>query len=87
MASRLAESVCGCSAHLAITFLALFITTSGPVGAQIQDEVIDRLIAIVGDEIILESEVYQNAQSIALQQGADILRDNFKSCGKTFCVK
>ncbi len=78
MASRLAEGVCGCSAHLAITFLALFIATSVPAGAQIQDEVIDRLIAIVGDEIILESEVYQNAQSIALQQGADILRDPAK---------
>lgn len=43
--------------------------------AQSPADVVDRLIAIVGDEIILESEVYQNAQSLALQQGLNVLRD------------
>lgn len=60
---------------LPIFILATFLPISMALG---QDEVIDRLIAIVGDEIILESEVYQNAQSIALQQGTDVLRDPAK---------
>lgn len=46
--------------------------------AQTTDDVIDRLIAIVGDEVILESEVYQNAQTLALQQGQGALRDSAK---------
>ena len=46
--------------------------------AQNSEEVIDRLIAIVGDEIILESEVYQNAQTLALQQGQSAMRDPAK---------
>jgi peptidyl-prolyl cis-trans isomerase SurA len=43
--------------------------------AQDSGDIVDRLIAIVGEEIILESEVYQNAQSIALQSGKNILSD------------
>lgn len=39
------------------------------------EDVIDRLIAIVGDEVILESEVFQNAQTLALQQGQNVLQD------------
>lgn len=46
--------------------------------AQAPDDVIDRLIAIVGDEVILESEVYQNAQTLALQQGQNVLHDPAK---------
>jgi len=46
--------------------------------AQGSNEVIDRIIAIVGDEVVLESQVYQNAQNIALQQGMDLLKDQNK---------
>jgi peptidyl-prolyl cis-trans isomerase SurA len=42
---------------------------------QSSNEVIDRIIAIVGDEVVLESQVQQNAQNIALQQGMDLLKD------------
>ncbi len=58
-------------ALLILTFAAL--NTS--VRAQSEEDVVDRLIAVVGSEIILESEVFQNAQSIALQQGSDVMRD------------
>jgi len=43
--------------------------------AQSDQEVVDRVIAVVGDEVILESEVFQNAQAIALQQGSNILKN------------
>ncbi|RJP78023.1 MAG: hypothetical protein C4524_07300 [Candidatus Zixiibacteriota bacterium] len=43
--------------------------------AQSGGELIDRTIAVVGSEVILESEVYQNAQSIALQQGLNPVRE------------
>jgi len=46
--------------------------------AQGSNEVIDRIIAIVGDEVVLESQVYQNAQNIALQQQMDLLKDQDK---------
>jgi peptidyl-prolyl cis-trans isomerase SurA len=46
--------------------------------AQGSNEVIDRIIAIVGDAVILESQVFQNAQNIALQQGMDLLKDQNK---------
>ena len=37
-------------------------------------EVLDRVLAVVNDEIILESEVLQYAQSLALQQGLNPMR-------------
>lgn len=43
--------------------------------AQTSDETVDRLLAIVGNEVILESEVYQNAQTLALQQDKQVLKD------------
>jgi len=60
----------------------LGLVVLGSVGwraaAQGSGEVIDRLIAVVGDQVILESEVLQNAQTIALQQGLDLLKDQEK---------
>ncbi len=46
--------------------------------AQGTGEIIDRVIAVVGDGVILESEVYQNAQNLALQQGMNLLNDQEK---------
>lgn len=63
----------------AISVLAMLLSLLSPrATAQDSGEVIDRIIAIVGDEIILESEVYQNAQSLALQQGMNLLKDQSK---------
>lgn len=46
-----------------------------PAYSQGEGNIVDRVIAVVGDDVILESEVYQNAQAIALQQGYDILKN------------
>jgi peptidyl-prolyl cis-trans isomerase SurA len=63
-----------------IALAALSLSCSCAV-AQGSEEVIDRIIAIVGDEILLESEVYQNAQAVALQQGwnSTTNQDKFQS--------
>jgi len=58
-----------------ILLLIAFTSLTTSSYAQVEGAVVDRLIAVVGDEIILESEVFQNAQSIALQQGGNILND------------
>lgn len=60
-----------------IALVALSLCHSCVV-AQGSEEVIDRIIAIVGDEILLESEVYQNAQAMALQQGWNPTKDQDK---------
>ncbi|TKJ41858.1 hypothetical protein CEE37_04630 [candidate division LCP-89 bacterium B3_LCP] len=57
---------------IAYTFTLVAFNTGK---TQSSGDVIDRLIAIIGDEVILESEVFQNAQTIALQQGQHVLRD------------
>jgi peptidyl-prolyl cis-trans isomerase SurA len=59
----------------AIAVIAGIFLSWGQSQAQDIGEIVDRLIAIVGDEVILESEVYQNAQSIALQSGDNVLSD------------
>lgn len=61
-------------------FLTVFLALIPYLNSISQEsgEVIDRVIAIVGAEVILESEVYQNAQTLALQQGQSVLRDPAK---------
>ncbi|MBU0519094.1 peptidylprolyl isomerase [bacterium] len=47
------------------------LSGTASVLAQSPEDIVDRVMAVVGDEIILESEVFQNAQAIALQQGSN----------------
>jgi peptidyl-prolyl cis-trans isomerase SurA len=67
-------------ATLKNTVLALILSTVGILSARAQDTtgVIDRIVAIVGNQVILESEIFQNAQSLAMQQGAEVARDPVK---------
>jgi peptidyl-prolyl cis-trans isomerase SurA len=66
------------SASSILTYFLLNLSLTTPCHAQAGNEVIDRLLAVVGNDVILESEVYQNAQSIALQQNQQILKDPAK---------
>jgi peptidyl-prolyl cis-trans isomerase SurA len=43
--------------------------------AQDTTNVIDRIVAIVGNQVVLESEIFQNSQAIAMQQGMNPARD------------
>ncbi|MFH1862457.1 MAG: peptidylprolyl isomerase, partial [bacterium] len=63
---------------LIAVYLILFVSISFSAKAQDAEEVIDRVIAVIGDQIILESEVFQNAQALALQQGLNPLKDQKK---------
>jgi peptidyl-prolyl cis-trans isomerase SurA len=63
---------------IAMTLLLSVAVLPQQLFAQSEPEMIDRLIAVVGNQPILESEVFQNAQSIALQQGMDILKEQAK---------
>jgi peptidyl-prolyl cis-trans isomerase SurA len=65
---------------LNLTLLAIALFAIGNIAARAQDTsgVIDRIVAIVGNQVILESEIFQNAQSLAMQQGADVARDPVK---------
>lgn len=52
--------------HVIIASLLVFLTVSGRAPAQ---DVLDGIVAVVGDEIILYSEWMQEAQGFAIQQG------------------
>ncbi len=54
-----------------IGFLAIFLMTSGVFSQQ----VLDRVVAIVDDAIILESEIIQNGYLMALQDGLDPVKN------------
>ncbi len=70
---RLISPALTTAAGLLFLTAAFFITHYAR--AQSEGDVVDRVIAVVGDEIILESEVFQNAQAIALQQGLSDYQD------------
>ena len=53
--------------RLAVVILILFTV----VGLSPGQEMVDRILAIVDDDIIMESEILQYAQSIALQNRSD----------------
>lgn len=59
---------------LAILFLFPFVFVSG-LFAQ---ETLDRIVAVVDENIILQSELYQFSYSLALQLGVDPLKDKQK---------
>ncbi len=54
-----------------------FVLTS-TLRAQTSDEVVDRIMAIVGDQVILESDVFEYARNAAAQQNPELLRDPTK---------
>jgi peptidyl-prolyl cis-trans isomerase SurA len=68
------------SSRYGATLIGLILGLLWGFSAPAQDttNVIDRIVAIVGNQVILESEIFQNAQTIALQQGLEPSRDPAK---------
>lgn len=63
--------------HLSLTGLFTVLISFGSLQAQNNRQIIDRIAAVVGDEIVLQSEVIKNMQNVP---GGDSLSTEEKKC-------